>query len=94
MTQKNYGFLPPPTLKEEPKQWLAGTIPYQIVRKKGDWDSIKITGEVQRFKLFDAMHSQVMQREPGATNVREGVVNGIPAILWEDATGRTWSNPL
>lgn len=52
---KNTGFIPPPTLEEEPEQWLAGTIPYQVVKKNADWEEVKITEEPQRYRLFDAM---------------------------------------
>ena len=54
----NTGFIAPPSLEEEPKQWLGGgavSIPYFIRKPDGNWEIIKITGEIQNFLLFDSM---------------------------------------
>ena len=87
---RSLGFLPPPTLKECPEQFLGGTLPVQITRPLGDWFNVKITGEVQSFRLFDAMScvsgAETNSEEKQIENFREnGVrIDGVEYIIDED----------
>jgi len=54
----NSGFIAPPTIKGNPKQWFGGgvvSIPYFVRKEGGDWEEITITTEQQNFKVFDSM---------------------------------------